>query len=321
LIKLKQEQTRDRSGRDLWLRSIRLAFVSLLIAFLLNATDYSQTAQTDGSEVSPDVAARLQQQIASDSIEAKRAALFEIRNLRSAWASRLAIPALRDKNLIVRASAAASVVFAPKAEASAALIPLLNDKDEFVRRESAYALGDVQDRSATAPLTRLLQDDKIIEVKTAAANALGKIGDVSAISALLTILKTRPREDDEFLRRSAARSIGQIAQINITGDATVLTPQNFLPEKFKDLGSSDPTVSIAQSFTGSVDVLTAVLQNKRESDDTRREAAYALGAIGDKRSVPVLQAYLAGADPYLAEICKEALLKIERRNKVSDPSD
>jgi HEAT repeat protein len=265
--------------------------------------------------------ARLQQQIASDSIEAKRTALFEIRNLRSASASRLAIAALKDKNSIVRASAAASVVFAPKAEASAALIPLLNDKDEFVRRESAYALGDVQDRSATAPLTRLMQDDKIIEVKTAAAIALGKIGDVSAIASLLAILKKRPREDDEFLRRSAARSIGQIAQISITGDPTVLTPQNFLPNKFKDLGSSDPTGAITQSFAGSVDVLTTVLRNKNESDDTRREAAYALGAIGDRRSVPVLQTYLAGADPYLAEICKEAILKIERRNKVAAPSD
>ncbi len=321
LIKLKEKQTRDRSGRDLWLRSIRLAFLSLIGALLLNTTQHAQTAQVDGSEISLDAAARLQQQIASDSIESKRAALFEIRNLRSASASRIAIPALKDKNLIVRASAAASVVFAPKPEASAALIPLLNDTDEFVRRESAYALGDVRDRSATAPLIRLMQDDKIIEVRTAAAIALGKIGDASAINSLSTILKTRPREDDEFLRRSAARSIGQIAQINITGDATVLTPQNFLPEKFKDLGSSDPTVSIAQTFTGSVDVLTTVLRNKNESDDTRREAAYSLGAIGDKRSVPVLQNYLSDADPYLAEICKEALLKIERRNKVSGPSD
>ncbi|MEO8041296.1 MAG: HEAT repeat domain-containing protein [Acidobacteriota bacterium] len=263
----------------------------------------------------------MQQQIASESIEAKRAALFEIRNLRSASASRLAIPALRDKDLIVRASAAASVVFAPKAEGSAALIPLLSDKDEFVRREAAYALGDVQDRAATTPLSRLMQDDKIIEVRAAAAIALGKIGDASAIDSLRAILKTRPREDDEFLRRSAARSIGQIAQINITGDPTVLTPQNFLPDKFKDLGSSDPTASIPQNFIGSVDILTGVLRNKAESDDTRREAAYSLGAIGDKRSAPVLQTYSSGADPYLAEICKEALLKIERRNKVAGPSD
>jgi HEAT repeat protein len=321
LIKLKQEQTPDRPRRDLWLPSTLLVFLSLLGALLLNTTAYAQTPQVDGSEISPDVAARLQQQISSDSIESKRAALFDIRNLRSASASRLAIPALRDKNLIVRASAAASVVFAPKAEASAALIPLLGDKDEFVRRESAYALGDVQDRSATAPLIVLMRDDKLIEVRTAAAIALGKIGDASAINSLSAILKTRPKEDDEFLRRSAARSIGQIAQINITGDSTVLTPQNFLPEKFKDLGSSDPTVSIAQSFTGSADILTTVLRNKDESDDTRREAAYSLGAIGDKRSVPVLQSYLGGADPYLAEICKEALLKIERRNKVSGPSD
>jgi HEAT repeat protein len=137
----------------------------------------------------------------------------------------------------------------------------------------------------------------------------------------LAVLKTRVREDSEFLRRSAARSIGQIAQINITGNASVLTPQNFLPEKFKDLGASDAIGTTSRNFTAATDVLIAVLQNKNEADDTRREAAYALGAIGDQRAVSVLQSYLLSSDPYLAEICKEALLKIERRNKVGSPSN
>lgn len=321
LIKLQEEYPRDRSRRELWRRPTRLVLLCILAVAFLETTQFAQKPGYPAVDITPETAARLQKQIANGSVEEKRAALFEIRNLRSASASRLAFAALRDNELIVRASAAASVVFASKAEASAALTPLLGDNDEFVRREAAYALGDVRDRAATAPLARLMQDDKIIEVRTAAAIALGKIGDASAISSLLAILKSRPREDEEFLRRSAARSIGQIAQINITGDATVLTPQNFLPDRFKELGASDPTGSISQHFNGSVGVLTVVLRNKNESDDTRREAAYALGVIGDQRSVPVLQTYLKGADPYLAEICKEALLKIERRNKAAGPSD
>ncbi len=274
-------------------------------------------AQSDSEDLVPSVVARLQQQIANGSLEEKRAALFEIRNLRSASASRIAVPALGDKEPIVRASAAASVVFLPKDESARSLIPLLSDKMEFVRREAAYALGDVQDRSATVPLVRMMRRDKIYEVRTAAAIALGNIGDTSAINELLRILQTRPREDDEFLRRSAARSIGQIVQITVTGNSNVLTPQNFLPEKFKDLGSSDVTGAIPQNLTNARQVLTAVLRNKSESDDTRREAAFSLGVIGDKNSIPVLQTYVTAADPYLAEICKEALLKIERRTKVA----
>ena len=42
----------------------------------------------------------------------------------------------------------------------------------------------------------------------------------------------------------------------------------------------------------------------------RREAAFALGAIGDKSAVPVLQSNLGSEDYYLAEICLESLRKI-----------
>ncbi len=319
MITLRKGNRRGELGHDQKGGSNPFAFLCLL--GLLTAASYSQVAPATQHDISPQLAIRLRDQIANGSVEAKRSALFEIRNLRSPSASRLALPALRDSDPIVRSTAAASVVFLPKSEASTALIPLLNDKMEFVRSESAYALGDVHDRVASSPLVRLMQNDKVLEVRTAAAISLGKIGDVSAIESLLAILKTQPREDDEFLRRSAARSVGQIAQISVTGNPDVLTPQNFLPEKFKDLGSSAATGGVPQGFSAAVDMLTSVLRNKNESDDTRREAAFSLGAIGDKRSIPVLQTYLSGQDPYLAEICKEALLKIERLNKAARATD
>ena len=292
-------------------RTLRLCLFVVCLSTLISPS--LVVAQTDPDDLTLSTSDRLRQQIESGSKEQQRSALSEIRNLRNAQASRLALPALRDKEPIVRATAAGSVIFLPKGEASAALIPLLDDKEEFVRREAAFALGSVQDRAATTPLIGLMQRDKVLEVRSAAAIGLGMLGDASAVDSLLGILKTRPREQDEFLRRSAARSIGQIAQINVTGDPTVLTPQNFLPEKFKDLGSSRSTSAFPQVFTAAVDVLTGVLRNTNESDDTRREAAYSLGAIGDRRSIPVLQTFLSGADPYLAEIAREALMKIEQR--------
>jgi HEAT repeat protein len=299
--------------------STRLASLALLFLSLHVVT----TAQSPAPDiaVAPAVLTRLQNQINQGSVEEKRSALFEIRNLRAESASRIAVPALRDQDAMVRATAAGSVIFLSKAEGTAALLPLLNDKSEFVRTEAAYALGKVGDRSATGGLVRLMKSDKILEVRTAAAVGLGGIGDISAIESLTAVLKSRPKEEDEFLRRSAARSIGQIAQINVTGDPAVLTPQNFLPNKFKDLGSSDATGPVPQIYSDAVDVLTTVLRNKNETDDTRREAAFSLGAIGDSRSLDVLRSYLSGPDPYLAEICKEAVLKIERRNKLAGNSD
>lgn len=283
----------------------------LLLVFLL-AISTGVGAQIP-AELTPDNAARLRRQIEGGSSEEKRSALFDIRNLQSAVASAIALPALTDKDVMVRSTAASSVVYLPKADAVRALIPLLSDRDEFVRREAAHALGDVGDQAATPALIRLLEKEKILEVRTSAAWSLGRIGDPVALASLLKILRARPVEDQEFLRRNAARSIGQIAQIALTGESKVVTPENFLPEKFKELGPKGVQNPIDMS--GAVDVLIAVLRNGSESDDTRREAAYALGWIGDARAVPALQSYSSSSDPYLAEIVREALLKIERRSK------
>lgn len=302
-------------GHDNELKKLLLLLITGLVIPGSGMGAFAQTNPGSSSDFTPVVALRLSAQIRSGSTEEKRHALLEIRNFETADASRIAVPALQDRNEMVRATAAASVVFLPKVEASSALIPLLTDKSEFVRREVSYALGDVRDPAAVAPLVRLLQNDKILAVRTAAAIALGKIGDSSAIESLMTVLKKRPVEDDEFLRRSNARSIGQIAQVIATGNPNVLTPQNFLPEKFKDLGPTGVT-SITSTFSTAVDVLLRVLQNQEEADDTRREAAFSLGAIGDRKAVPALESYLAAPDPYLVEIVKEALEKIRRRNNV-----
>ncbi|NJM54456.1 MAG: HEAT repeat domain-containing protein [Blastocatellia bacterium] len=67
------------------------------------------------------------------------------------------------------------------------------------------------------------------------------------------------------------------------------------------------------NYTGyrqAVQVLLVVVQNQKESDDVRREAAFALGTFGDKSVIPVLQANLNAKDYYLGEICKESLAKL-----------
>jgi len=50
-----------------------------------------------------------------------------------------------------------------------------------------------------------------------------------------------------------------------------------------------------------VDTLIAVLGNEDYAGDIRREAAIALGLIGDSAAVPALRAAQASDDPYLSE--------------------
>jgi hypothetical protein len=255
---------------------------------------------------------RLSKAIEEGTIEEKRNALFEIRNNRSETLSRIAAPALKDKNEIVRATAAFSVIFLPKDEAFQYLAPNLNDRSELVRRETAYALGKTQNPAAINPLIQIFQKDKSVEVKNAAAIALGEIGDAAALDFLSGILRQKATDENEFLRRSAARSIGQIAQFTQIRKTRVVTPENFLPagskpvtlEKYENLAARFP------AFSAAVPVLIQILRSPREADDAKREAAFALGAIGDPSALPHLQALTSVEDYYLAEIAKEAVKKL-----------
>ncbi len=259
----------------------------------------------------------LAETISRGKTEQKRDALFQIRNLETAEASAVAVPALRDKSEIVRATAAFSVVFLPPDEALIVLSPLLKDKKELVRREAAYALGKTRNPAAINFLVQTFQTDKIADVKNACVVALGEIGDAAAINFLNGILQRKPKEADDFLRRSAARSIGQIAQTIQTGRREVITPKNFLPEKYFETEKPKYANLLEKfpAFGASVAVLIQTLQNARETDDTRREAAFALGAIGDASATAVLQSNLDAKDYYLAQICKEALQKITDKLK------
>lgn len=291
-------------------------FFALFCAIFIFAGNFS--AQNVVSEQTDRISqsSSLKLAIESGDTEQKRDALLQIRNFKTEIASRLAIPALTDKSEIVRATAAFSIIFLPKEEALTVLSPLLNDKKELVRREAAYALGRIRNPNAVNPLVQVLQKDKILEVKAAAAIALGETGDVSAIDALTKILQNKSKTEEEFLRRSAARSIGQIAQVIQTGKLKVLTPEDFLPDKltrvenlkYLKLTKTFPMFRPANSS------LVEILQNQREAADVRREAAFALGTIGDELTISALQANLNSKDYYLAEIAREAFQKIQSVN-------
>jgi HEAT repeat protein len=261
----------------------------------------------------------LADQIRSGNAEQKRDALHRIRNIRTDEASRIAIPALTDKSEIVRATAASAVVFLPEQEAHNLLIPLLSDKSAFVRKEVAYAIGavgdprtplgdDGEDRIASA-LRLALQRDKDPEVRAAAAVAMGTAGGLKSVWYLYFYLQeSRPSENEEFVRRSAVRSIGAVAESIRSGSREVASVRKAIDrEKLRRMDLSREL----RAFGSASRLIVEILQNRNETDDVRREAAQAIGSIGDVSAVPVLTANLNAKDPYLASISKEALAKIK----------
>ena len=227
---------------------------------------------------------RQRQRLSSTEAEERRDALMHLGNLKRPDASRAAAAALNDISPAVRVAAAHAVLSLPSAEAAALLMPLLKDKDEFVRREAAFALGESHARAATTSLIDLMAHDKKPSVRGAAAVALGQIGDETALSPLSqavtgqgTKKKKTKSAEEEFIVRSAVRSLGQIRH------------------------------------AVSVPTLVAALQDETNSIETRREAATALGLIGDSSALPALQAaYETNSDPYLSEAARAAIRQINR---------
>ena len=291
-------------------------FALFCATFLFSVNFFAQNSistETQNHQLNQEIF--LRRAIESGNIEQKRDALLQIRNLRSERASRLAVPALTDKSEIVRATATFSVIFLPVDEAFNVLLSLLKDKTELVRREAAYALGRIRNPNAVNPLVQVLQKDKILEVRAAAAIALGEIGDVSAIEPLNKVLQNKSKTE-EFLRRSAARSIGQIAQILQTGELQVLTPEDFLPDNFSriEILKYPKLIETFSVFRPANSRLIEILQNLGEADDVRREAAFALGSIGDESTISALQTNSNSKDYYLAEIAREGYRKIQLAN-------
>ena len=252
------------------------------------------------------------EKIRNGSAEEKRSALFDLRNLETPEASRIAVPALRDKDEMVRVTAAYSVVFLPPDEAAQALLPNLGDKSVYVRKETSYALGKARSSIAVRPLVEIMGRDKASDVRSAAIVALGEIGDVAAVDSLLKALQQPPKNAGDFFRRSAVRAIGQIAQVQQVQANYVVTPESTLPEKY-DVFANLKYTNLTEKFPvfrQSISLLLPILQNQKESDDVRREAAFALGSIGDESAISTLQNNLSARDYYLVEICRESLQKI-----------
>lgn len=219
----------------------------------------------------------------------RRDALHNLRLQENAVAAQIAATALRDKSEIVRATACAAVAYGSDEDAAQFLTPLLlpPEKSEFVRREAAFALGEAHSKTAVPALVKSLQTDKKSSVRAAVAIALGKISDERAIESLSNLLllpntKKNRRVVDEFVRRSAARALGEIRNKQ------------------------------------AVPVLIRVLRDDSNADDVRREAAFALGTIADQMAVAVLQENIRATDYLLAAIAADALQKIALSTKVKE---
>jgi HEAT repeat protein len=176
------------------------------------------------------------------------------------------------------------------------LMEALKNWDGDVRRAAAEALGKIGDLQAVPALIEALKDDKEW-VRWKVAEALGKIGDPQAIPALMEVLK----DEDWRVRQAAADALGKI------GDRQAVPA---LLETLKDWYGD---VSRAAEALGEIGVpaVPALMEALKNWDwQVRWAAAWALGKIGDLQAVPALMEALKDEDKDVRQTAAEALGKI-----------
>jgi HEAT repeat protein len=273
---------------------IRFEWVAMIFLFLSFAASPAFAQTVVSAQLTPDQleVEKQRQRLSSSETEERRDALMRLGWMKRPESSRVAANGLHDSEAIIRATAARAVLSLPSDEAAALLLPNLQDRDEFVRQETAYALGQTKSRAAASALVTLLEKEKKDGVRGAAVVALGQIGDESAVIQLSQLLNRRlpasgilnkvrrsKKDENEFVRRAAARSLGQIRS------------------------------------RAALPALMTVLLDKRAPDDVRREAASSLGLIGDPEAGTVLNNVLDERDPYLSQIAREAIAKLAKSGR------
>ncbi len=168
-------------------------------------------------------------------------------------------------------------------------------KGTAVRSSAAKVLGKIGDSSALSALLDALKDQHS-SVRLSAAVALGNIGDSSVLSVLHDALK----DQDKFVRLYAAEALGNI------GDPSAISVL------FKAMHDQhDSAWHYAYKALSKIEgpsAISALLAAIKDPDrDLRLSAAWTLGNIGDSSALSVLLDALNDQDKFVRSSAAKAL--------------
>jgi HEAT repeat protein len=231
----------------------------------------------------------------------------------------------------VRAAAARVVARLKITQAGDALLKAINDSHAEVRYASMRALGLIQDTRAVAALTEQLAFYKKGEGAWSALDALARLAQPSSAS----LFKERLTDKDPNIRRAAAEGLGRVGdksalgqlESGVTADESemVRIAMAFALQKLgrnyvtRIVDAMDSVRMVPQAQEYLVELGPSITQSLyprlQESDASIREAvAEVLGIIGDAGAIPPLQTVTQDRDANVANAAKRAVERIKARS-------
>lgn len=251
---------------------------------------------------------------------------------------------LHDKDSSVRVNAANALgnIFIFHKSAIGPLIKALQDEDSYVKERAAWALGQTREKKAVVPLAEALKDENY-EVRRTAALALNTVAEggdrrLEAKKAVGPLIKAL-QDEDEDVRKYATWALEKIGDgIEEVPLIEALEDEDQGPEvreidawalgEFRHGMAVGPLIkalrdenskvrrnaakALGEIGDGSeIDLLIEALGAEYEAPEVREAAAWALGEIGELRAIPALEEATADLDEDLREYAREALQKIK----------
>ncbi len=207
---------------------------------------------------------------------------------------------LREAHPIMRARVVDVLSLRKDPGTVAALLEALNGEYYTVRARAAVALGRIGDQRAIEPLLAALKDDED-EVRIAACLGLGFFKDPDTFDDITTVLLDDPKIE---VRQAAAKALG-----NTGHPAALPYLMEALHDSFwwyeREVAAGDLLSAIEKMGPVAVDPLIEALQDKEGV--VRKFAATLLGRLGDLRAIEPLGMALYDMHHDVGELSAEAL--------------
>ncbi|HEX9332543.1 MAG TPA: HEAT repeat domain-containing protein [Anaerolineales bacterium] len=280
-----------------WFTGSKQGEVKKLIAQLADVTKRDRAAQ-DLIRIDEDVAPLL-----IEALQTKDANLLPVYQqilARIPSATPSLIKTLNTAHPLIRGRVAEVFAINKDRNAVPALLEALQGEYFTVRSRAALALGKISDTKAIQPLLHALKDQED-EVRIAACLALGLFKDPSTFDDLTNVLLDDPKIE---VRQAAARALG-----NTHHSAALPYLMEALHDSFwwyeREYAASDLLSAIEKLGVAAVNPLIEALQDKEGT--VRKFAAILLGKLGDPRAIEPLAMALYDLHHEVGKVSAESL--------------